>query len=169
MGGDLTLEPARRNGAHFRLSLVADRSDAASAIEEPISDDPIWAGRSVLCIDDNDNNRRIAELLLAKFGIEVTGCASGAEALDICAMQNFDLMLMDIVMPEMDGMETLRRLRSDPECLNRLTPAIALTAKLAQEDIAAYAAAGFDGVASKPIDVRQLAQAIAPFMAVASP
>ncbi|MFT3723811.1 MAG: ATP-binding protein [Hyphomonadaceae bacterium] len=164
MGGDLTLEPARRDGAHFRLSLVTDRADTADVAGPHDSGEPAWHGRTVLCVDDNEKNRRIAELLLSKFGIEVTGCASGAEAMDICAIQTFDVILMDIVMPEMDGMETLRRLRSDPECLNRMTPAIALTAKLSQEDIAAYAASGFDGVAAKPIDVRQLALAIAPFM-----
>ncbi len=168
MGGDLTLEPAPRTGAHFRLALVADRADVHEAREELPADEQVWQGRSVLCVDDNDNNRRIAELLLGKFGIEVTGCASGAEAMDVCAIQSFDLLLMDIVMPEMDGIETLRRLRNDPDCLNRATPAVALTAKLSNEDLVAYADAGFDGVAAKPIDVRQLVQAIAPFMAVAA-
>lgn len=168
MGGDLTLEPARRNGAHFRLSLVTDRADTADAAGPHDPGEPAWHGRTVLCVDDNEKNRRIAELLLSKFGIEVTGCASGAEAMDICAIQTFDVILMDIVMPEMDGMETLRRLRDDPECLNRTTPAIALTAKLSNEDIAAYTAAGFDGIAAKPIDVRQLALAIAPFMEAVS-
>ena len=127
-------------------------------------DDPIWQGKRVLCVDDNEKNRRIAELLLGKFGIDVTVCASGDEALDICAIQAFDLILMDIVMPDMDGMETLRRLRTDAECPNRAAPAIALTAKLSEEDLAAYAAAGFGGVAGKPINVRELAQAIAPFL-----
>lgn len=168
MGGDLTLEPARGAGAHFRLSLVAARAAQQEMRDDPSADEQAWHGKSVLCVDDNDKNRRIAELLLGKFGVEVTGCASGAEALDVCAVQTFDLLLMDIVMPEMDGMETLRRLRCDPEGLNRDTPAVALTAKLADEDLAAYAAAGFDGVAAKPIDVRQLAQAIAPFMAGAA-
>ena len=67
-------------------------------------------------------------------------------------------------MPDMDGLETLRRLRGDAACPNQSTPALALTAKLAAEDIAEYAAAGFDGVAGKPINVRELAQAIAPFL-----
>lgn len=164
MGGDLTLEPARRVGAHFRLSLVADRPDAIATGSTAISEEPIWQGKRVLCVDDNENNRRIAELLLGKFGIDITTSASGDEALDICSIQKFDLILMDIVMPGMDGMETLGRLRSDPECANRQTPAIALTAKLAPEDIAAYSAAGFEGVAGKPINVRELAEAIAPFM-----
>lgn len=144
--------------------MVADRADAAITGSIAISDEPIWHGKRVLCIDDNENNRRIAELLLGKFGIDITTGASGDEALDICSIQKFDLILMDIVMPGMDGMETLRRLRADPECPNRETPMIALTAKLAPEDIAAYSAAGFEGIAGKPINVRELAQAIAPFL-----
>ncbi|MEZ6030796.1 MAG: response regulator [Hyphomonadaceae bacterium] len=102
------------------------------------------------------------ELLLSKFGMDVTLCASGAEAIDVCALHAFDVVLMDIVMPELDGIETLRRLRADPDGLNRETPAIALTAKLADEDLAAYSAAGFAGVAGKPVNVRELAEAIAP-------
>ncbi|MDP3739866.1 MAG: response regulator [Hyphomonadaceae bacterium] len=164
MGGDLTLEPARRDGAHFRLSLTVARSanDDQSAISE--REDPAWAGKRVLCVDDNENNRRIAQLLLGKFGIEVQACASGAEAIDLCAIETFDVILMDIVMPDMDGIETLKQLRADAAGPNQSTPALALTAKLSTTDLAAYAAAGFDGVAGKPINVRELAQAIAPFM-----
>lgn len=169
MGGDLTLEPARRDGAHFRLSLTVARSmseDQSAIIER---EDPIWAGKRVLCVDDNENNRRIAQLLLGKFGIEVQACASGAEAIDLCAMETFDVILMDIVMPDMDGIETLTRLRADATGANQSTPAIALTAKLSADDLAAYAAAGFDSVAGKPINVRELAQAIAPFMVGRAP
>ena len=162
MGGDLTLEPARRSGAHFRLSLTVDRAASEGGAALDPSADPVWAGRQVLCVDDNEKNRRIVELLLRKFGMNVTLCASGGEALDICAMHRFDVILMDIVMPEMDGIETLRRLRSDPDGMNRATPTIALTAKLTNEDLVSYSAAGFAGVAGKPINVRELAQAIAP-------
>jgi PAS domain S-box-containing protein len=167
MGGDLTLEPASK-GAHFRLSLIADRAPEADETAAP-EQAPVWAGKRALCVDDNDKNRRIAELILSKFGIEVTGCASGAEAIDLCAISPFDLILMDIVMPDMDGIETLRRLRADPSCLNQATPAVALTAKVSLDDVAGYAAAGFDGVAGKPINVRDLAQAIAPFMVARPP
>jgi signal transduction histidine kinase len=164
MEGDVTLEPGRAKGSHFRVVLVADfvtpeAGDAADPQEEPL-----WPGRRVLCVDDNENNRRIAGLLLSKFGLAVTVCASGAEALDLCGIETFDLILMDIVMPDMDGIETLRRLRDDETGRNAQTPAIALTAKLASEDVSGYATVGFDGVARKPIVVRELAQVIAPFM-----
>lgn len=165
MGGDLTLEPARRNGAHFRLTLAAKPADPAATVAVEV--DPLdTSGHAlkILCVDDNEKNRRIVELLLGKLGFDVTLCASGGEALDICAIQSFDLLLMDIVMPDMDGMETLRRLRADGDSLNRATPAIALTAKLSPDDIASYRGAGFDGVAAKPISIADVATEIARLM-----
>ncbi len=162
MGGDLTLEPARANGAHFRLTLSAGRADPSAAKVAPDDiDETGWQGLRVLCVDDNDKNRRIAELLLGKLGLDVTLCASGSEALGICATRAFDLILMDIVMPDMDGLETLQRLRAAPDGLNSATPAIALTAKVAQDDIAAYVQGGFASVSPKPINVAELVSAIA--------
>ncbi len=164
MDGDVTLEPARVRGAHFRLALVADFVAADTVAVAESESDPSWLGKRVLCVDDNEKNRRVAELLLSKFGLDVTTCASGPEALDLCGVDVFDLILMDIVMPDMGGVETLSRLRSDVASRNRQTPAIALTAKFTSEDVAGYAAAGFDGVAAKPINVAELARAIEPFM-----
>ena len=162
MGGDLTLEPARAKGAHFRLTLSADRVDPELLkTATPDIDDAQWQGLRILCVDDNDKNRRIAALLLGKLGLDVTLCASGEEALDLCATQPFDVILMDIIMPEMDGLETLRRLRIESDSLNRATPAVALTAKIAPEDIASYLQAGFASVSAKPINVADLASAIA--------
>ena len=162
MGGDLTLEPARAKGAHFRLTLRAARVDLEMLkTATPDIDDAQWQGLRILCVDDNDKNRRIAALLLGKLGLDVTLCASGEEALDLCATQPFDVILMDIIMPEMDGLETLRRLRTESDSLNRATPAVALTAKIAPEDIASYLQAGFASVSAKPINVADLASAIA--------
>lgn len=159
MGGDLTLE-AVEGGAHFRLTLLADRvgAEPAGAIEpSPLPE----SGLHILCVDDNEKNRRIAELLLSKMGFQVTLAASGAEAVDLCGIHVFDLILMDIVMPDMDGQSTLLNLRADDEGLNRTTPAIALTAKLSPADLTSYRASGFEGVSSKPIDIPALASEIA--------
>ena len=73
MGGDLTLEPARASGAHFRLTLTAARAGPITArnnLQDSIT--PDWEGLRILCVDDNDKNRRIAELLLGKLGLDVT-------------------------------------------------------------------------------------------------
>ncbi len=159
MGGDLTLEPSESGGSHFRLTLAADRADGSLGRDAPRDpEDASWEGLHVLCVDDNENNRRIAELLLGEMGFQVTLAASGAEAVDLCGLQPFDLILMDIVMPDMNGIETLQQMRSDSHSLNRTTPAIALTAKLSPSDLTSYLAAGFEGVSGKPIEIAALAR-----------
>jgi signal transduction histidine kinase/CheY-like chemotaxis protein len=170
MGGDLTLEPSTGSGAHFRLVLTLDLADALSSEARRIDSTPTeWDGLHVLCVDDNDKNRRIAELLLGQLGFAVTLAASGAEALDVCAIQRFDFILMDIVMPGLDGPQTLQAIRSDADGLNRATPCIALTAKLAREDLEAYRGAGFEGVSGKPVDVGALTREIARVLAIRRP
>jgi signal transduction histidine kinase/CheY-like chemotaxis protein len=166
MGGDLTLEPSQGGGAHFRLALTLDRAGGLPA-EARLADSTAaaWDGLHVLCVDDNDKNRRIAELLLGQLGFAVTLAASGAEALDVCAIQRFDLVLMDIVMPGLDGMQTLNAIRSDADGLNRTTPGVALTAKLSREDLDAYRGAGFEGVSGKPVDVAALSREISRVLA----
>ena len=166
MGGDLTLEPSQGGGAHFRLALTLDRAGGLPA-EARLADSTAaaWDGLHVLCVDDNDKNRRIAELLLGQLGFAVTLAASGTEALDVCAIKRFDLVLMDIVMPGLDGMQTLSAIRSDADGLNRTTPGLALTAKLSREDLDAYRGAGFEGVSGKPVDVAALSREIARVLA----
>lgn len=80
-------------------------------------------------------------------------------------MKRFDLIMMDIVMPELDGIQTLLAIRSDRDGLNQATPGIALTAKLSPEDLEAYRGAGFDGVSGKPVDVAALTREIARVLA----
>ena len=127
---------------------------------------PVSTGsKKILLVEDSDTTRLTHRIMITKrTSHTVVSVANGNEALKMAELEKPDLILMDIVMPDMDGVETLKRLRTDDECPNRLTPAIALTAKLSAEDLSTYAAAGFDGVAGKPINVRELAQAIAPFM-----
>ncbi len=164
MGGDLELSAETEHGSLFRFTFRASRFTGVEASEAEAAADPVWVGRRVLCVDDNETNRRIVQLLLSKFGVDVVSCASGAEAITLSAVESYDAILMDIVMPDLDGPATLARLRGDTGSRNTQTPVIALTAKLAPEDLADYAGAGFDGVAGKPIDVRELAMAMAPFM-----
>lgn len=160
MGGDLRLAQSGGQGALFELSLTAGRAHPDSSPGEPDPEDHIWQKRSILSVDDNDNNRRILQLLLTNLGFDVSECASGAEAIDVCGIQKFDLILMDIVMPELDGIETLRQVRQDPDSLNRETPAAAITANMSPNDLVAYAAAGFAGVVAKPIQLRQMVETI---------
>ena len=104
----------------------------------------------VLVVDDHDINRRAIQLILQPLGCEITTAADGMIALDRCAETVFDVIFMDVRMPELDGRETTRRLRAG-DGPNARTPVIAVTADTAPEDIAACQAAGMAYFVSKPL------------------
>jgi len=104
----------------------------------------------VLVVDDHDINRRAVELILAPLGCDISTAADGLAALRQCDAAAFDVIFMDVRMPELDGRETTRRLRAGAS-LNATTPVIAVTADTAPDDIAACMAAGMDYFVSKPL------------------
>jgi signal transduction histidine kinase/ActR/RegA family two-component response regulator len=104
----------------------------------------------VLVVDDHDINRRAVELILAPLGCDISTAADGLAALRQCEAAAFDVIFMDVRMPELDGRETTRRLRAG-EGPNATTPVIAVTADTAPDDIAACMAAGMDYFVSKPL------------------
>jgi signal transduction histidine kinase/ActR/RegA family two-component response regulator len=104
----------------------------------------------VLVVDDHDINRRAVELILAPLGCDISTAADGLAALRQCDTAAFDVIFMDVRMPELDGRETTRRLRAGTS-LNATTPVIAVTADTAPDDIAACMAAGMDYFVSKPL------------------
>ena len=119
----------------------------ASAPTEPVDDDrPL----RVLVVDDHDINRRAVELILAPLGCDIATAADGLAALAHCETGVFDVIFMDVRMPELDGRETTRRLRAGGGP-NADVPVIAVTADTAPEDIAACMAAGMNYFVSKPL------------------
>lgn len=123
-------------------------SRPAAAEGEPLEDEdrPL----RLLVVDDHDINRRAVQLILQPLGCEITTAADGMIALDRCAETAFDVIFMDVRMPELDGRETTRRLRAG-NGPNARTPVIAVTADTAPEDIAACQAAGMAYFVSKPL------------------
>ena len=119
---------------------------AAGAPVEEEEDRPL----RVLVVDDHDINRRAVELILAPLGCDISTAADGLAALRQCEAAAFDVIFMDVRMPELDGRETTRRLRAG-EGPNATTPVIAVTADTAPDDIAACMAAGMDYFVSKPL------------------
>lgn len=113
---------------------------------------------SVLCVDDNHVNRRVIETLLTPLCETLVLVESGAAALEAAERQQFDVVLLDIHMPEMDGIETHRRLRrlanGGPQRI------VALTADVVPEALARYEVAGFDDILAKPIEIDKLLAAI---------
>ena len=112
-----------------------------------------------LIVDDNAVNLIVGGEILRQYGIEVTEAESGADALEACAMSPFDLIFMDHMMPDMDGVETTQRIR-DTENLNRTTPIIALTANAVPGMRDFFLDNGMNDFLSKPIELSEMGQVL---------
>ncbi|NML63459.1 transporter substrate-binding domain-containing protein [Massilia sp. RP-1-19] len=115
---------------------------------------PCLNGMRILLAEDNLLNQQVAGDLLEDAGALVTVACHGAEALELLREKSFDCVLMDIQMPEMDGLEALKCIRADPA--HRDLPVIALTANARSQEREHYIASGMDDVISKPIDATLL-------------
>ena len=119
------------------------------------------AGRHLLLVEDNAINREIVLGLLAGSALTIDVAENGQQAVDQCQQRSFDLILMDIQMPVMDGLEASRRIRAiDPQ-----VPIIALTANAFPDDIANTRAAGMNAHLSKPISLEQLQAVLRHYLA----
>jgi CheY-like chemotaxis protein len=114
----------------------------------------------ILLAEDNLVNQRLAVGLLEKMGHQVTVAQNGREALDLLEERDFDLVLMDVQMPEMDGFAATRELRKREEGRQRHIPVIAMTAHAMKGDRETCIAAGMDGYIAKPISRADLQQVI---------
>lgn len=152
-------------------SLVPTNQLAAAPIEmaeaDPVADeDEDGRPMRVLVVDDHDINRRAIQLILQPLGCDVATAADGMAALKICEHTGFDLIFMDVRMPELDGREATRRIRAG-NGPNAGVPIIAVTADTAAEDIAACTDAGMTYFVPKPITPPMLLGAITHVMTMA--
>ena len=115
-------------------------------------------GRQILVVEDNERNMKLVRELLEATGYRVIEAATGSQALDLARERRPDLVLMDIRLPDIDGVEALSRLRADDRTAS--IPVLAVTAQAMQGDRERCLAAGFDGYLSKPVDVAELIQAV---------
>jgi len=163
MGGEITLRSALGEGSTFRVQVPAAIGAPVSIeLEEPVP--PFDCRLSVLCAEDGHTNRVIVQAFVQGLGHDVTFVENGLQAVQRCAEENFDLILMDGRMPVMDGLAAARAIRAggqdetwvlDPEIWM-----IALTANATGNDRELCLAAGMDDFLAKPVDERQLAQAL---------
>ena len=117
-------------------------------------------GRKILVVDDNEMNRKVFSALLKESGIQVTEAEGGHVGLSLASQNTYDLIFLDHMMPEMDGVETLHALRELVNNPNDKTPIIALTANAIVGAREFYKREGFDGYLSKPILMKDLAKII---------
>ena len=127
----------------------------AIVTRDVIVEDHQRRGRTVLLVEDNATNRRVAELFLERAGCGVVVAADGREALEELHKRPVDLVLMDVQMPVMDGLEATRRIRADVPGGARI-PIVGLTANALKDQVEACRAAGMDEVIAKPIERERL-------------
>ncbi len=169
MGGCITVANGPERGATFTVDLPLTRGQAAApvaaaAIEVGSAETGVSASRPVraLAAEDNAVNQLVLRTLLDQIGIETVIVGDGAQAVAAWEAGDFDLILMDIQMPGMDGPAATRAIRErEAAAGKRRTPIIALTANVMRHQVDDYAAAGMDAFVAKPIAITELFAAIA--------
>jgi two-component system cell cycle response regulator DivK len=123
------------------------------------------SGELILVIEDNERNLKLVRDLLQLRGYRTLEAGTAERGLSLAAEHRPGLILMDVQLPDMDGVAALGILKADPNTTE--IPVIALTAYAMKEDRARFIGAGFDGYLPKPIDVRQFAEQVRDFLAIA--
>jgi CheY-like chemotaxis protein len=124
-------------------------------------------GKAILIVDDNPQNLKLARVVLANEGFDVRTAANAEDALQILRTVTPSLILMDVQLPGMDGLELTRRLKADPA--TRPIRVIALTAYAMKGDDEKAFAAGCDGYITKPIDIERLASVVSSYLVKPGP
>ncbi|PWS27538.1 hypothetical protein DHW03_08040 [Pedobacter yonginense] len=150
MGGEIFVDSVKNVGTTISFILELPKGVAEDMPEKVVTEfsEEFLQGRKVLITDDNDLNRLVASILLLDFGATVMVAENGLMALDMIANDQFDVVLMDIQMPIMNGYETTRRLRE----MGNQIPIIALTASAIKGEREKCIAAGMNDYITKPID-----------------
>lgn len=166
MGGTVDVTSTYGSGSTFHVIIPVKIIDAApmgtleSAVETTHHKSETYSlkapGTKILAVDDSTINLAVLKGLLRDTEIEVTTAISGMECIQKCHDTKFDLILMDHMMPEMDGIETLHKLRAGTEDLNSFTPVAILTANAYGDVREQYLSEGFIDYISKPIDMNRL-------------
>ena len=152
----------------LRAALDSSASDQlAVAGDVPWTRPILLAGKRVLVVEDDPVNQQVVGGLLESLGIDVTRVGGGRAAIETVATSSFDLVLMDVQMPDMDGLETTRRLREEPPGDD--LPIIALTAHAMKGDRDRCLAAGMNDHLTKPIDPERLAEVLCAWLGAERP
>jgi signal transduction histidine kinase len=161
MGGEVGVESSPGAGSHFWATawFALARGESSDGPAKDSRGAMPDLGKRVLLVDDNPINQKVAERMLIKLGCQVTLAFNGEEALKAVETQQVDLVLMDVMMPVMDGLEATRRLRLMPAPACHV-PVIVLSASAMVEDRERSLDAGADKFLAKPIGIQELAEAI---------
>ena len=172
MGGSINVESTTGKGTRFEVVLEfpvdaeADTVPEAQVLPEEEEETSPLSGMKFLCAEDNAINAEILELLLESKGAHCKIYPNGQEIVDAFASVKpgeYDMILMDVQMPVMAGLEATRRIRSSASPLGRIIPILAMTANAFLEDMQKSKEAGMDVHLSKPVDIAALEQTVKHF------
>ncbi|WP_240609463.1 ATP-binding protein [Phenylobacterium deserti] len=159
MGGSIQVESQEGKGSAFTVELplpragAEDQAVAADAMDE--------GGLRLLAAEDNPTNQQVLAAVMESLGISIDIVSDGEKAVEAWGVCDYDLILMDIQMPVMDGITAAREIRAAEARTGRArTPIVALTANALSHQVAEYLAAGMDNHVAKPIEIAKLYEAI---------
>lgn len=176
MDGEIHVKSEQGKGSEFTLNIeqrVMGSESIGKLFTNEESDSRTVGGYSalftapearILAVDDNQMNLMVVENLLKATKMKITLCGSGKEALELMKTECFDVVLLDHMMPEMDGIETLREMKKLPQNMSKGAAIIALTANAVLGMREMYLSEGFDDYLSKPIDGRALEKLLARYI-----
>ena len=163
MGGRITVKSEQGKGSEFTISLRFPIGEAKTGQTPPAAKASAFTGKKLLVVEDNELNLEIASTLLKEAGFAVDTAENGkiaVEKVEAASADRYDLILMDIQMPEMDGYEATRRIRALPDAKKAALPIVAMTANAFEDDRKNALHAGMNGHIAKPLDIQKLFQVL---------